>query len=290
LTNEYAPRKKERTALRRYLFERMSAVDAHFHVFSSDLASNDDTFVRSFGRHIIPSRLISAMDNNHVRKTIVFGVPSVALDIASVNEFVRGFASHYPDRIIPFAVLGDDADVDSLVRAGFMGFKEHVYALRIQKDDKGMHCNASQKRKQLYRAVAVHGLPLIAHFGPNAVQRVEDILSAVPTLNLIVAHLGSSCNGPITWSEIQPVLEALSRSPNVHFDTAAIKDVSLIEKAITIIGSDRLVWGSDWPVEESSTSIERMLSSDHISIFDCFNIVYNNVADILKLKDSTHGK
>lgn len=290
LRSEYAPRKKERAVLRRYLFSRMNAIDAHFHVHSNDLASNDDTFVSSFGRHIIPSQLISAMDNSHVRKTIVFGVPSVALDLASVNEFVRGFASQYPDRIIPFAVLDDDADVDSLVRAGFKGFKEHVYALRIQKDKNGKHCLASQKRKRLYCAVAVHGLPLIAHFGPNAVQRVEDILSAVPTLNLIVAHLGSSCNGAITWSEVQPVLKALSRFPNVHFDTAAIKDFSLIEKAITIVGSDRLVWGSDWPVEESSTSIERILSSDHISMFDCFNIVNNNVADILKPKASIHGK
>jgi predicted TIM-barrel fold metal-dependent hydrolase len=289
LKSEYAARNKQRTALRNYLFERMSAIDAHFHVHSNSLSSTEDSFVQSFGRHITPSQVISAMDRCHVGRTIVFGVPSVALNINSVNEFVRCFASQHPDRLIPFAVLADNSDTAKLAKEGFKGFKEHVYGLKIQKDDGGCHRLVDANRKKLYHAIANLRLPLIAHFGPNIVRRVEDILETVPTLDLIIAHLGSSCNGPTTWCEIEPVLKSLSPFANVHFDTSAIKDVSLIEKAITMIGADRIVWGSDWPVEGALTSISRILASEQISIFDMYNIVTKNTQALLGLNLSKCG-
>lgn len=280
--DNYEPRRYERLSLKRYLFGYIDAIDSHFHLHPEASFGHLHSVGHRFRCFISPDNLIASMDKDGLSKAIIFGLPSDEGNTRLVNDLIFQYCSYSPTRLIPFAILDDNLNVSQAAKKGFRGFKEHVYAQRILRGRNGKEALATNKRKRLYAAVAEHQLPLITHMGPNVVARVEDILRSSPQLTLIIAHLGASFSVPIAWNEVREILVALCQHPNVYFDVSAITDINIIEKSIDTVGCKKLIWGSDWPLEPHSNSIERFLSSDKISIFDLYALFHGNIELILQ--------
>lgn len=280
--NTYAFRDKELLALRKYLFGYIKSVDSHFHVHPKGLSVPPSDIAARFGKYVSPQKLLKDMDRNAIEKTIIFGVPSKAIDVSLVNRFILDYAAGDSGRFIPFAILDDDTDISEAVNSGFCGFKEHLYGQRLLRDPNGALALASSKRKRLYAQIARAGVPLITHMGPNVIPRVEDILAAVPTLKLVIAHLGASCAGPVSWKEVRDTLHTLSCYPTVTFDISAICDQTVIANAFMHCGTKNILWGSDWPVESQAVSIDRIVSCNSLDMFSMYDIFRGNVERVLQ--------
>jgi L-fuconolactonase len=94
---------------------------------------------------------------------------------------------------------------------------------------------------------------------PRHLEHVPTIAARAPGLRLIIDHLGKP---PIAAREWEPWASLIARAadaPNVFakisgLDTAAqvgwtANDLSrYVDHALAVLGADRLMWGSDWPV------------------------------------------
>jgi uncharacterized protein len=91
--------------------------------------------------------------------------------------------------------------------------------------------------------VAELGIPVLWH--PRQVELFDEVAKAYPTVDLILAHLGSDLSAD--WKEHLAGIEMARRHPNVYLDTGAVVLTRYIEQAVKELGPGKIVFGSDEP-------------------------------------------
>lgn len=146
---------------------------------------------------------------------------------------------------------------------GMKGLKIHPVAQGFAPDDERMW--------PVYEWMVKHDLPLTAHSGINVdekscfgePERWLPVLEEFKDLKLILAHLGNGF-----WDQ---TIEIADKYPEVRFDTAIaisqIKSPKTLDDEgavdmIRTIGSDRILFGSDYPWMNPLKDIERIKSID----------------------------
>lgn len=182
-------------------------------------------------------QLINRMNANHVRQAIAFGYPLKEVDRVRANAYVLTAHQSYPERIIPFMLVGDDTDY--WLTRGARGFKQQDILYESERFD----------LLRAYHTMAEAGAPMLIHFragpGYSVPEQVQAILRAVPTLKLIIAHMGR--HTPNTSERVCEALHGLRDYPNVIFETSTVRDPAIIARAVEIVGPKRVVFGSDYP-------------------------------------------
>lgn len=181
--------------------------------------------------------LIARMDANGVEKAVAFGYPLKEIDRVRANAYVLAAHQRYPDRIIPFMLVGDDAEY--WLERGARGFKQQDI----------LYAPERFNLKHAYRVMAGAGVPMLIHFragpGYSVPAQVTAILEDVPELKLIVAHMGR--HTPNTGERVEEALCALQTIPNVLFETSTVRAPAVIARAVEIVGPQHIVFGSDYP-------------------------------------------
>ncbi len=181
--------------------------------------------------------LIARMDANGVTCSVTFAYPLEEVDTVLANEYVFAAQRAYPERIIPFALIGDD--VERWAKAGARGFKEQDILQAPERFD----------LKRAYAMVAETGKPLLLHGRsrtPNEVSnKIKGMLRDAPRLQVIIAHMGR--HTPNTSQHVEENLLALRDEANVYFETSTVRDSEIIARAVEIVGEDRILFGSDFP-------------------------------------------
>ncbi len=182
--------------------------------------------------------LIRRMDANGVSQAVAFPYPLEEVDAVLANTYVLEAYRAYPERIIPFALVGDD--VERWVKEGARGFKQHAILQSPERFD----------LPRAYRIIAQAKVPLLIHAraredSPSVADQVHWILKCAPDLRVIVAHMGR--NTPNTSEKVEASLTALRDEPNVYFETSTVRDPAMIRRAVELIGEERVVFGSDYP-------------------------------------------
>lgn len=148
-------------------------------------------------------------------------------------------------------------EIAFLKENGFYGVKLHPDYQNFFVDDVKMF--------PIYEELERQGMFLLMHCGedisfPNSGRgspsRIAIVLRNFPELKIIAAHLG----GYLRWNE---TLEHLANFPNVWLDTAycAFKpEQQTIQKIIDTFGTDKILFGSDWPWMEQKKSIDYIKS------------------------------
>lgn len=138
-------------------------------------------------------------------------------------------------------------------------------------------------------------IPILIHTGgedfPGLVRYcnpvyLDDIAKRFPELIIIAAHMGSYPFG--VWFE--EMMMTADENPNVFVDLAALRpreliDLNLLERAIQYIGSEKILFGSDYPVVfdyPMRKAVETVINAD-ISENDRENILGRNAQRILKI-------
>jgi predicted TIM-barrel fold metal-dependent hydrolase len=214
--------------------------------------------------------------------------PDAAVEMATlVNEELADIARRYPDRFVPYAAVplqSPERACDELTRAVRLGHRGVGASCQVH----GVGLDDARYRPFLEQAQALQVPLLVLPNHPSLLQSslepyqwlsgafgfqvdltwaalrllASGALEACPRLTVIVANLG----GVLTalserpdeyWRRVHAGSTAMAQEPTralrrLYFETASA-DSRTIALAASIFGSDRLLFGSDYP----SFSLER---------------------------------
>lgn len=220
--------------------------------------------------------LIQVMDELGIDKTILFGQSSTTFNVRTSLDLLAKIVGKHPDRFVgvhSVDPIGGDKAVEEVERAivdyGFKGIKLYPVYCDLKPDDARIF--------PVYAKAEELGVPVIVHMGftssvfsakeyaPLAYQYpllLDKIPAAFPDLKLVVAHFGNP------WGD--EVLLLMRKYPNVYADLA-YEYFPMDLKAKNLVWAkffgflDRLMWGTDYPIDSPAESLEDMRRLPEVS-------------------------
>lgn len=239
----------------------MKIFDIHAHIYPDAIAQRavkalrdgyDGIKVKGDGRL---ETLVRSAKAAGVTRMAAHSVATTVKQVESVNRFVMDAARAYPELIVPFGALHPQMEhpeqaVDRMMADGFKGIKLHPELQGFKVDE--------TKAIDLFSAAAGK-LPVLLHCGDyrcdhSAAERIKRMLREVKGLKLVCAHLG----GWTQWEQAAWML----MDEDVWVDTSSSLYAMDAATAVGIIrgyGTDRVVFGTDYPVWDVKEEVERFL-------------------------------
>jgi hypothetical protein len=275
-------------------------IDFHTHIFPPWVKEGRDEYIKRdpcFSLHYSPPKaklataeeLIAGMDEAGVDLSVALNIGWVSQELCvKTNDYILDSVSRYPDRLIGFCSIqpkaGDAAiaELERCAKAGAKGVGE------MKSDIQGFDLKDAATMKSIVDTMVEHNLILLTHSSePVGHQYIgkgsitPDILYSFilnfPDLRLVCAHWG----GGLPFYALMPeVAKALT---NVFFDTAAtifLYQPQIFKQVSDIIGSDKILFGSDYPLISQSRIITQIQSTE-LSKEDKSKILGGNAQKLL---------
>lgn len=243
-------------------------IDFHTHIFPRNIRQHREKFFSAEpafkmlyqsvkSRLIGAGDLIDAMDENGVEKSVVFGFPWKNSAIFKPhNDYILEMVQKYPDRLYGFTCFepaGDDvvAEAERCIAAGASGIGELAFY------QTGIDDGALDRLAPIMDLCAGRDLPVLIHTNepvghdypgktPLTMDQIYGLVKRFPDNKIVLAHWGG---GIFFFGLLKK--EVKERLKNVYFDTAAspyLYDSKIYQTADEIIGVDKIVFGSDYPL------------------------------------------
>jgi predicted TIM-barrel fold metal-dependent hydrolase len=256
-------------------------IDFHTHIFPPWLREKRDEYVKSDpcfsllysqpkARIATAEELLASMDEAGIDVSIVLNAGWVSQELCvKTNDYILDSVSRYPARLVGFCVIqpraGEAAiaEVERCAKAGAKGIGE------LRSDVQGFNLADRTTMKPIVDAVLKHDLIFLAHSsepvgheysgkGSITPDILYSFITAFPNLKLVCAHWG----GGLPFYALMPeVAKALA---NVFFDTAAtvfLYKPEIFEQVSRIIGSDKVLFGTDYPLIHQNRVLTQIQSS-----------------------------
>lgn len=188
-----------------------------------------------------PEETLRHMDEAGIDQSVI--VPNANRTYEEANRAIAEFCRRWPHRFIGFAkhdaVTEKGRIREMLTREvrelGLRGYKSH----------------SPQPTREVLDTVAELRIPYLYH--PAKVADVVECARDYPTINFIIAHLGSYSTRSLT--EFHAALAGAQRHPNIFLDTSTGLETRCLELAIKELGAERICFGSDGPDCDSRLEI-----------------------------------
>ncbi len=234
-------------------------IDAHAHIYPEKIAERAVKGIEDFyNMHVdyngTVSQLIKAGGEAGVSRFIVQSVATVPGQVQSINNFIAKCVEEYPDKLIGFGALHPDfenirGEVSRMESLGLRGIKLHPDFQRFDLDD--------ERAFPIYEIAEERGLPILFHIGDtrqdfSSPERLLNVMKKFPALKAIGAHL---CG----WSMWDRGAELFAHS-GVYAECSSSLYALSPEPAAELIreiGSDRVMWGTDYPMWNAKEEIGR---------------------------------
>ena len=239
----------------------MHFIDFHCHVYPDAIASKAADNVRQFynglGNPAIDGSVRTLLDRGTkagVEKFVVLPVAVQPSRTRHINDFILSEVEKQP-RFLGFgtvhaAMANITGEVRYIMEKGLRGLKMHPDYQLFNIDD-----------PRLFPVYEMAGdkLPIIFHMGDQRYDyshpaRLRKVLEFFPKLQVIAAHFGG-------YSMYETAAEEL-KGKECFFDVSSslmFMDEGVAEKYINSYGADRFVYGSDFPMWDPVTEMERFL-------------------------------
>jgi uncharacterized protein len=282
-------------------------IDFHTHIFSPRIKERRDEYIvrdACFGllysnakaKLATVEELITSMDESGVDRSVVLNIGWTEMDLCRENnDYILESVARYPDRLVGFCNVNPrngDAAVKELERCALAGAKG---VGEMRSDVQSFDLADGVLMKPLVDFAVGHGMIFLTHasepVGHDYVGKGDitpgvlySLVKAFPDLNLVCAHWG----GGLPFYALMPeVAKALG---NVFFDTAATNFLYLdqiFQHVSDILGSGKILFGSDYPLVSQSKIISRIQNLD-ISQGEKDKILGENARSLLA--DASGGK
>ena len=235
--------------------------------------------------------VIASMDEHGIDKSVILNLGWASHELCvETNDYILEAIARYPERLIGFCAIqplaGDKAlkELERCARNGAKGIVE------MRPDVQGFDLKGDKIVKPIIEAVMKHELIFLTHasepvghqyFGKGKItpEVIYPLIVNFPDLKLVCAHWG----GGLPFYALMPEVEkALS---NVYFDTAAtpfLYKPQIFKQVADIIGSDRILFGSDYPLLSPRRIIDQVESSG-LSQKDKAKILGGNAKRLLSI-------
>lgn len=265
------------------LMERtIMIVDVHTHIFPPEVIrerkrffSGEPEFQLLYGspraKLVSAENIVESMDRNGIDYSVVFGFPwKTGEFLARHNDYVMESAAKHPSRLIPLACLDLFShsciqSAEKHLRNGVRGFGElAIYGatgdLALAAANFSLVADMCRKSGSV---LLVHANEPIGHAYPGkspfGIEFYYSLAKAAAGAHLIFAHWG----GGLLFYELLKK-EAPEVLANVHYDTAAspfLYRAEIYKAAADIVGSAKILFGSDYPLISPDRYFEEMKKS-----------------------------
>lgn len=235
--------------------------------------------------------LIESMDRQRIDQSVVFGFPwNNPTTLRQHNDYILQAVQRYPDRLIGFCCLnptreGAAAEAERCIDAGMAGIGELAFYGSDLGPDLLDHLDP------LMQFCRAKGIPTLLHTNepigfeypgksPMTLGQIYRLGARYPENTLIFAHWGG---GLFFYNLLKK--EVKDNLRNVYFDTAAspfLYDQSIYRFAVSIIGREKILFGSDFPLLDPNRYLLEMEAAG-LSEQDIRSISGLNAAKILNL-------
>ncbi|MBT8366206.1 MAG: amidohydrolase [Deltaproteobacteria bacterium] len=243
-------------------------IDFHTHIFPADVRDNREKFFHSEpafkllyqsakSRLIGAAELLTAMDENAVDKSVIFGFPWRNPAVFKLhNDYIMATVQKYPDRFIGLAcfepgVKKTVAEAERCLAAGISGIGELAFY------QTGIDELAIERLAPIMDMCAKRGLPVLIHTNEPVghayhgktqitLAQIYRLINRFPENKIVLAHWGG---GLFFFGLMKKEVKESFR--NVYFDTAAtpfLYDAEIYKIAEKIVGIDKILFGSDFPL------------------------------------------
>ncbi|MBI4495525.1 MAG: amidohydrolase family protein [Deltaproteobacteria bacterium] len=243
-------------------------IDAHTHLFPDEVRRDRSSFCRrdegfrllyesERARLAGPEELLSAMEQDGVEQSVICGFPWRDPGLCREgNDYLLHCSRRFSGRMIPFASLPASSpalarrELERSLSLGLRGIGEMAFYGR------GMAARQARGLVSVLGGLAGEGVPVLLHVSepvgheypgkvPDGLEPVYRLLTALPEVTFILAHWG----GGLFFYELMPEVARAAR--NAFYDTAAspfLFDPRIYRLALTIVGPERILFGSDYPL------------------------------------------
>ena len=260
-------------------------IDAHCHIYPDKIAQKASDSTGNF--YHIPmgldgktSTLLEHGEKAGIEHFIVQSVATTPHQVSSINNFIAESVAQNCDKFTGLGTLHPDSDdiegdVYEIINLGLKGVKLHPDIQKFKIDD--------------YRMLKIYELcegklPILIHTGDHRYDfsnpnRMMPILDIYKNLTVIGAHFGG-------WSIWEEATEKLCEYENFYVDCSSSLyaiDPKTAKKLIMAYGTDRVLFGTDYPMWKPEDEISRFMEIK-LTKKQREDIFYNNAAKLFGIK------
>lgn len=211
-----------------------------------------------------------------VRELAAYGISKVGISSLSgistrqQNDLIYRAVQEYPDVIMGYGFINPKdgnalAEIDLCL--GEYGFK----AIKFHSWKHGYYPDNVPALDKILDRVESYGVHVQTHVGtaPLSTPYVwADYARKHPNLRFVFTHIGYYEFGLST-------LIAVKDLPNVWVETSGQFDVNVLKKAIELLGSERVCFGTDWPYKPVNIEVSKWMELG-LSEAELENVMYRN--------------
>ncbi|MFA5629293.1 MAG: amidohydrolase family protein [Dehalococcoidales bacterium] len=277
-------------------------IDFHTHIFPPQIINNRDYYGQTdhcFGtlysnpkaKLITAEELIASMDDCKVDISVVQNIGWTTHELCvETNNYILESIQKYPDRLIGFCSvqplsMGEAIEeINRCAAGGMRGVGElrpDVQMLDIaDKDFTQPLADALVKNNMI---LLTHSSEPVGHQyagkGTVTPHMLYSLIYNHPELTIVCAHWG----GGLPFYALMPEVEIAME--NVYFDSAAspfLYKPAIYKQVSAIIGEDKILFGSDYPLMPQSRVIKEILLEDLPDITK-MKILGENARNLLRI-------
>jgi predicted TIM-barrel fold metal-dependent hydrolase len=272
-------------------------IDSHTHIFDRDVVQNRERYCAADScfellyshpkaRLLCAEDLIGSMDQRGIARSAILNIGWINHETCvRTNDHILDAVAKYPTRLIAFCsvqpLLREQAinEMERCFSCGAVGVGE------LRPDVQGYDLCDADLMRPFVESMIKHGKTLILHASEPVGHEYAGKGSLTPAvlyrfikgntnLRVILAHFG----GGLGFYELMPEVSADLR--NTYYDTAAapfLYQPQIYPTLVSIVGSDRLLFGSDWPLMDQERVLDHIRSGG-LDPKDMDNIIGANAA------------
>ncbi|MFO7708068.1 MAG: amidohydrolase family protein [Desulfobacterales bacterium] len=277
-------------------------IDFHTHLFPGSICSDRqcywdsepafETLYRSPKSRLVGApELLDAMDESGVDRSVVFGFPWQNPELFTMhNDCILEAVQKHRGRLIGFGCFdplasGAAREAERCLDGGLYGIGElGYYRSGIDEEALDRLAPVMDLCRERNRPVLIHANEPIGHAYPGktavTLAQIYRLVKRFAGTTIVLAHWGG---GLFFFQLLKKEVKESLRS--VFFDTAAspfLYDPAVYRVAIDLIGADRILFGSDYPLLSPSRYFKEM-EAGGVSKPDRASICGLNAARVLGL-------
>jgi len=257
-------------------------VDFHTHILPPEIKKNRQKYIdadpcftilyaKKEAKIATAEELIAAMDRDGVDISVIMNIGWTTQDLCiQTNDYILESIARYPGRLIGFCSVQPQAyeaalkEIERCAKAGARGIGE------LRPDVQFFDLSDEEVMKPFTQMLQENNLVLLLHSsepvghdyagkGTVTPDTLYPFINKYPDLNIVCAHWGGGLPFYALMPEVKIALD------NVYFDSAAspyLYSPQIYHQVTGLVGPDRILFGSDYPLMAQSRVINEIKSID----------------------------
>lgn len=258
----------------------LMVIDFHTHVFPPWITKkrqkyidSDPTFAILYSKKeaklATTDELIKNMDREGIEVSVITNIGWTTHDLCvETNNYIMESIARYPTRLIGFCAVQPNScqaavdEVERCAKSGIRGLGElrpDIQLFDVQEEEVMFPLVEVMKKHNML--LMVHTSEPVGHVypGKGAVtpEFIYPLITQFPGLTIVCSHWG----GGLLFYALMPEVKKVMH--NVYFDTAASPFLyvpQIYEEAIRLVGEDKILFGSDYPLLLPSRLLDEIKS------------------------------